>query len=125
MAENPSPEPTPADVPQAKPPFNEVSVLFPLLTIYTAGYLGLMLADFLLVTIQVAPPMLQVDLSPRRSRRGYNTKRLIPAFRRRTLKLINSPVLRPASFMEVNNCVRQRIELHSLSLRDLRVLRGE
>lgn len=49
----------PADVPQAKPllredatkgrlPFNELSVLFPLLSIYTAGYLGLMLADFFL-----------------------------------------------------------------------------
>lgn len=33
---------------RGKPPFNEVSVLFPLLTIYTAGYLGLMLADFFL-----------------------------------------------------------------------------
>jgi len=48
MAENPSPEPTSTDIPQPRPPFNEVSVLFPLLTIYTAGYLGLMLADFLL-----------------------------------------------------------------------------
>ena len=31
-----------------RPPFNEVSVLFPLLTFYTAGYLGLMVADFVL-----------------------------------------------------------------------------
>ena len=31
-----------------RPPFNEVSVLFPLLSIYTAGYLGLMIADFFL-----------------------------------------------------------------------------
>jgi len=31
-----------------RPPFNEVSVLFPLLTFYTAGYLGLMIADFVL-----------------------------------------------------------------------------
>lgn len=48
MAENPSPAPTPADIPRARPPFNELSVLFPLLSLYTAGYLGLMLADFLL-----------------------------------------------------------------------------
>lgn len=33
---------------QERPPFNEVSVLFPLLSIYTAGYLGLMIADFVL-----------------------------------------------------------------------------
>lgn len=38
MAENPSPEPTPADEPQTRPPFNEVSVLFPLLTFYTVAY---------------------------------------------------------------------------------------
>ncbi|MDO9542222.1 MAG: helix-turn-helix domain-containing protein [Kiritimatiellia bacterium] len=31
-----------------RPPFNEVSFLFPLLTIYTVGYLGLMIADFVL-----------------------------------------------------------------------------
>lgn len=48
MPENPSPEPTPADVPQVRPPFNEVSVLFPLLTIYTGGYMALMIADFVL-----------------------------------------------------------------------------
>jgi len=29
-------------------PFNEVPVLFPLLSIYTAGYIGLMIADFCL-----------------------------------------------------------------------------
>ncbi len=34
--------------PEKRPPFNEVSVLFPLLSIYTAGYLGLMVADFFL-----------------------------------------------------------------------------
>ena len=42
---------TPPDAgqtPGERPPFNEVSVLFPLLTIYTAGYLGLMIADFFL-----------------------------------------------------------------------------
>lgn len=31
-----------------RPPFNEVSVLFPLLTFYTVGYLALMVADFVL-----------------------------------------------------------------------------
>ena len=42
-------EPT-ADViaPEERPPFNEVSVLFPLLSIYTAGFLGLMIANFFL-----------------------------------------------------------------------------
>ncbi|MFA7159323.1 MAG: winged helix-turn-helix domain-containing protein [Kiritimatiellia bacterium] len=33
---------------EKRTPFNEVSVLFPLLSIYTAGYMGLMAADFLL-----------------------------------------------------------------------------
>jgi len=33
---------------EKRPPFNEVSILFPLLSIYTAGYMGLMAADFLL-----------------------------------------------------------------------------
>lgn len=37
-----------AIVPKERPPFNEVSVLFPLLTIYTAGYIALMIADFFL-----------------------------------------------------------------------------
>jgi uncharacterized membrane protein len=32
----------------ARPPFNEVSVLFPALTLYTAAYMGLMAADFFL-----------------------------------------------------------------------------
>ena len=37
-------------MPQAdqRPPFNEVSVLFPLLTLYTVAYLGLMVTEFLL-----------------------------------------------------------------------------
>ena len=52
MAENPnpapiSPVPPPVDAPQARSPFNELSVLFPILAIYTAGYLALMVADFL------------------------------------------------------------------------------
>lgn len=55
MTENQSPEPTPADVPQARPPFNEVSVLFPLLTFYTVGYLGLMAAEFFLRGVLKVP----------------------------------------------------------------------
>lgn len=39
---------TPAPTPRTPPPFNEISVLFPLLTLYTVAYLALMLADFLL-----------------------------------------------------------------------------
>ena len=39
---------TDANAPKQRPPFNEVSVLFPLLSIFTAGYMGLMAADFLL-----------------------------------------------------------------------------
>lgn len=46
-AENPSPEPSAPIPPQAKPPFNELSILFPILAIYTAGYLALMIVDFL------------------------------------------------------------------------------
>ncbi len=41
-AANDNPEPA------TRPPFNEVSVLFPLLTFYTVGYLALMTVDFLL-----------------------------------------------------------------------------
>ena len=37
-----------ADKSKGRPPFNEVSVLFPLLSFYTAGYMGLMIADFFL-----------------------------------------------------------------------------
>ena len=46
MSDNPPT--TDASASQERPPFNEASVLFPLLSIYTAGYLGLMIADFLL-----------------------------------------------------------------------------
>ncbi len=38
-----------------RPPFNEVSVLFPLLSLYTAGYLALMLADFALRSALLLP----------------------------------------------------------------------
>jgi hypothetical protein len=41
--------PDAGQTPGERPPFNEVSVLFPLLSIYTAGYLGLMVADFFLM----------------------------------------------------------------------------
>jgi hypothetical protein len=37
-----------ANAPRERPPFNEMSVLFPPLSLYTAGYLGLMIADFFL-----------------------------------------------------------------------------
>jgi hypothetical protein len=36
---------------KTRPAFNEVLVLFPLLTFYTAGYLGMMVADFFLKCI--------------------------------------------------------------------------
>ena len=41
--------------PKPRPPFNEVSVLFPLLTLYTVGYLGLMMAEFILRGAFVVP----------------------------------------------------------------------
>ena len=37
-----------AEFAPAMPPFNEVSALFPLLTLYTVAYMGLMAADFVL-----------------------------------------------------------------------------
>lgn len=40
--------PPEAQDPQERPPFNEVSVLFPLLTFYTSAYMALMIADFFL-----------------------------------------------------------------------------
>lgn len=43
-----TPTGTTGQPPLKRPPFNEVSVLFPLLTLYTVGYLALMIADFLL-----------------------------------------------------------------------------
>ncbi|MDD3089522.1 MAG: winged helix-turn-helix transcriptional regulator, partial [Candidatus Omnitrophica bacterium] len=33
---------------EGRPPFNEISILFPLLTLYTVGYMGLMAAEFFL-----------------------------------------------------------------------------
>ena len=42
------PEPLPSDPPAPRPPFNEVSVLFPLLSMVTVVYLGMLIADFFL-----------------------------------------------------------------------------
>ncbi|MBI2440943.1 MAG: DeoR family transcriptional regulator [Lentisphaerae bacterium] len=41
--------------PESRAPFNELSVLFPLLTLYTVAYLGLMLAEFVLRGAFVVP----------------------------------------------------------------------
>ncbi|MBI3986493.1 MAG: DeoR family transcriptional regulator [Lentisphaerae bacterium] len=41
-------------------PFNELSVLFPLLSLYTAGYLGLMAAEFFLHAVKVPAGMMPV-----------------------------------------------------------------
>jgi hypothetical protein len=41
-------ENTPPVADAARPPFNEVSVLFPLLALYTVTYMGLMVAEFVL-----------------------------------------------------------------------------
>ena len=38
-----------------RPPFNEISILFPLLTLYTVGYMGLMMAEFFLRGAFVVP----------------------------------------------------------------------
>ncbi|MFA5044112.1 MAG: MarR family transcriptional regulator [Kiritimatiellia bacterium] len=40
---------------QGRPPFNEVSILFPLLALYTVAYLGLMAAEFVLRGAFVVP----------------------------------------------------------------------
>lgn len=49
MSDNvPTTDANPATSPAERPPFNEVSVLFPLLTFYTAVYLGLIAAEFVL-----------------------------------------------------------------------------
>ncbi|MCX6992873.1 MAG: winged helix-turn-helix transcriptional regulator [Kiritimatiellaeota bacterium] len=42
--------------PVERPPFNEVSVLFPLLTFYTVVYLGLIAAEFFLRGAFILPP---------------------------------------------------------------------
>jgi predicted transcriptional regulator len=49
---------TDAITPKERPPFNEVSVLFPLLSIYTAGYMGLMIADALNISRATAGRLL-------------------------------------------------------------------
>jgi len=49
MSDNePTTDVNPAPSPAERPPFNEVSVLFPLLTFYTVVYLGLIAAEFVL-----------------------------------------------------------------------------
>lgn len=40
---------------EPRPPFNEISILFPLLTLYTVAYLGLMAAEFVLRGAFVVP----------------------------------------------------------------------
>ncbi|MBI3987696.1 MAG: hypothetical protein HY343_12290 [Lentisphaerae bacterium] len=54
MNEAPTNPTAPPSVAERKP-FNELSVLFPLLSLYTAGYLGLMAADFFLHAVVKAP----------------------------------------------------------------------
>ena len=48
MNNTPAPDNANPPAPAERPPFNKVSVLFPLLTFYTMGYLGLMAAEFFL-----------------------------------------------------------------------------
>ena len=45
---NPPPHPPEPVIPPTRRPFNEISVLFPLLAFYTVAYLGLTVADFAL-----------------------------------------------------------------------------
>lgn len=40
---------------EPRPPFNEISILFPLLTLYTVAYIGLMAAEFVLRGAFVVP----------------------------------------------------------------------
>ena len=55
MAENPIPEPPTPEPPKERLPFNELSVLFPILALYTVGYLALMIADFVLTEAFTLP----------------------------------------------------------------------
>jgi hypothetical protein len=45
-ADNPAPQPPPGEAPARKMPFNEVSVLFPLLSLVTTAYLAMLTAEF-------------------------------------------------------------------------------
>ncbi len=57
-------DPPPSPAPAPRPPFNELSVLFPLLTLYTAAYLGLMAAAFLLRgSFDLPPGMMAVYIA--------------------------------------------------------------
>ena len=42
------PQPSPPQAPESRPPFNEVSVLFPLLSLVTVAYLAMLVAEFIL-----------------------------------------------------------------------------
>ncbi len=55
MPDNPNPEPITPEPPKARPPFNELSILFPILVIYTVGYLALMIAEFLFKGVMPLP----------------------------------------------------------------------
>ena len=64
----PQPEPLPSDPPPAPhPPFNEVSVLFPLLSLVTVAYLAMQVAEFILNdaanAVRVPPMMMPVYIS--------------------------------------------------------------
>lgn len=48
---------------EPRAPFNELSVLFPLLTIYTVGYLGLMAAEFFLGVVKAPAGMMTVYIA--------------------------------------------------------------
>lgn len=58
--------PTQTDLPAAqnKPPFNEISALFPLLTLYTATYMALVAADFFLkLSLQIPDGVMPVYIA--------------------------------------------------------------
>lgn len=69
MINEPVPAPNPSDTPGVvpsppRPPFNELSVLFPLLTLYSVAYLGLMAAEFVLRgRLHVPPGMMPVYIA--------------------------------------------------------------
>ena len=60
--QEPAPQP-----PEPRPPFNEVSVLFPLLSLVTVVYLGMLVAEFILhdaaAAVHVPAPMMPIYIS--------------------------------------------------------------
>jgi uncharacterized membrane protein len=60
-AVNPAPQPPPAAAP--KPPFNEVSVLFPLLSLVTVAYLAMLVAEFFVAGLHVPGIMMPVYIA--------------------------------------------------------------